>query len=703
MKTKTKTSLLVGLMLISVFASIPAFVVGTGGDGGDFDFTDEIIDNPELMFDRLGNIFGMFENLGPSGAALGKVFSVIFKNIWDFQIQEFSGVKHVYLLEATTSETHNETWTSDQKEMYFLNNNLYNVSGADQPYVLLERSGEIEVTYTTGASVVLLIWDDDDSFVITINKILQSAHNIKEILESGTSDEQMILNAVGEVVEALVYFFFHINDFITGDELIILNMVTWETYSLNYTAAYTETRTVSIWDDWNLDDDVPLTTEIAGWQADAITYDDEFTQAILADPSWANATVSKFTFNTIQIWLKTFQININVDKMVDLIFDAGNATIDGSGQLNGSYVFSQIFQGFEIDIYIITHSLFGFLAYDDVDLDGKPSVEKASVTETVGEQNVTSEFITDSEVEYYFVPEFTNEDVTFIPAAVTAPDADGDVGVKWSVRIEGLTMSAIPINNGPETTPDSVNDLTYLELGFTFIPKLKQEVSGEDFNVDVDEVKMSQSVFKMDQYFGQWSGDMSAFISPDLDFAVVYMSTIIHFHIKVEVESIEEEVEAGLIDQTEQEANVIQTGQIKVGDKTGNLPVAGVDIAGPGYWLDLDPGMANTTNPLPASTTTIPLAWLNYTARAQANYVDSQNATNSFSVSGFLNIEASMLIYAVSYPAWDGSGMKIAHDPTFSVFMTWDNPGFWAVILVVAGISLVAVAAILITRRKNRV
>ena len=94
---------------------------------------------------------------------------------------------------------------------------------------------------------------------------------------------------------------------------------------------------------------------------------------------------------------------------------------------------------------------------------------------------------------------------------------------------------------------------------------------------------------------------------------------------------------------------------------------------------------------------------MNYTARAQANYIDSQNATNSFSVSGFLNIEASMLIYAVSYPAWDGSGMKIAHDPTFSVFMTWDNPGFWAVILVVAGISLVAVAAILITRRKNRV
>lgn len=701
MKTKMKTSLLVGFMVISVFASIPAVAVAQGGNDGIWNFGDDVAENPELMFDRLGNVFGMFENLGPSGAALGKVFSVIFKNIWNFQIQEFQGVKHVYLLEAATSESHNETWTYDQQEMHFLNRQLYNVSGTDQPYVLLERSGEVEVTYTTGASVVLLIWDDDDSFVITINKLLESAHNIKEILESETSDEQMILDAVGEVVEALVYLFFHINDIITGDELIVLNMVTWETYSLNYTVGYTETRTVSIWDDWNLEDDTPVTAPVlAGWQADAVTYDDKFTQAILADPSWANATVSKFTFNTIQIWLKTFQININVDKMVELLFDAGNST---EGELSGQYVFSQIFQGFEIDIYIITHSLFGFLAYDDVNADGKPSVEKASVTETVGDQEVTSEFITDSEVEYYFVPKFTNEDVTFIPAAVTAPDEDGDVGVTWSVRIDGLTMSAIPINNGPESTPVSVNDLSYLELGFTFIPKLKQEVSGDDFNVDVDEVKMSKSVFKMDQYFGEWTGDMSAFTSPDLDFAVVYMSTIIHFHIKVEVESIEEQVEAGLIDQSEQEANVNQTGQIKVGDKTGNLPVAGVDIAGPGYWLDLEPGQANTTNALPASTTTIPLAWMNYTARAQANYVDSQNATNSFSVSGFLNIEASMLIYAVSYPDWDGSGMKIAHDPTFSVFMTWDNPGFWAVILVVAGISLVAVAAILITRRKNRV
>ncbi len=60
----------------------------------------------------------------------------------------------------------------------------------------------------------------------------------------------------------------------------------------------------------------------------------------------------------------------------------------------------------------------------------------------------------------------------------------------------------------------------------------------------------------------------------------------------------------------------------------------------------------------------------------------------------------TVLAYAVCYPEFeDGTG--IWHDPTFSVFMTFQAPEFWALILLIAGVGLVGVATILIKRRKD--
>jgi hypothetical protein len=63
--------------------------------------------------------------------------------------------------------------------------------------------------------------------------------------------------------------------------------------------------------------------------------------------------------------------------------------------------------------------------------------------------------------------------------------------------------------------------------------------------------------------------------------------------------------------------------------------------------------------------------------------------------------ELSVMVYAVCYPQFeDGSG--IWHDPTFSVYMVFEGEGFWALIVLIAGVGLVGVATILIKRRKDR-
>ncbi len=701
MKTKLKTSIIVSLMVISVFAAVPAFMAPTAAQGGWNIDTDKPEDMPDQIFNGLAGAFGMFENLGPSGAALGQVFKILFENIMDFQITEFKDVKHVYILNATTTETYNDTWTYDDDEMYFIWKERYQATNTvidpnESPYVRIQREGSVNVTYTFGASVVFLIWDNDDSFVTAINKVITAAQNVKAAIEAGTyEDEALIALIISEIVEALVYLFFHINDIINGDELIVLNMVTWESITMETSSDYAVTKTYAVWDDWNLEDDIAIDpADLAAWDVQATATGDEFMMWLMQPANTVGAQTiewSKFSFNIIEIWLKTFQININVDNMMDLLLN----TTGGGGGPDPEYALYEIFQGLEIDIYILTHSLFAFIAYDDVDLNGVPSVDRTTVTEG----NVTSEFVTDSEAEYYFVPQFNANDVIFHePEVIT--DSDGDKGVKWGVELQNVLLSAIPIGMGyQDVASPHTNTLDYIELGFTFIPKLKEVVDPDGYSglaPDMDEVKMSKSVLKLDQYFAAWQGPMGPLVG--LDFAVVYMSTIIHFHLVFEVGALETNDQVGLIDDEFQNASVRATGEIKIGDETGNLPVAGVDIAGPGYYLNGDYGTV-----YPAATTTIPLAWMNLTANAQATYIDADTPSNSFQVSGFLGLETAILIYAVSYPEFNGSGAQIDHDPTFSVFMTWDNPGFWAVILVVAGISLVAVAAILITRRKNRV
>jgi hypothetical protein len=718
---KLKTSIICTLLIVSAMVAIPTMAVSSppdGPPGGLILPTDGkgMSEFPELMFGALGGIFGMLGGLGPSGAALGEVFKILFTNIFDFTFVE-DEIKHVYKLSAEFEETEswNETHTGEE-EYYFLWKEKYSTPSTPDvhPYVKVTRTGNVTVTKTNGAAVVFLIWDNNDSFITAINKVITAAQNVKALIEGMESDpedwDQEEIAYIGQqiasqILSAITYLFFHINDIISGDELIVMNMITWETTNISTSSDYAVTKEYLVYDndgDFSNDDtwsNVLNPADQAAWD-----YSNDDFMTWLMTPGEAgqfSREWSRLSFNLIELWFKTFQININVSAIVEGLTYAMESE-GGDGNPFGEMGLAKVFHGLDIEIYLMTHSLMGFIAYDDVNMNDIPDVERTSIVEG----NVTSEVITGSEARYWFALGSVGGVTFTAPELVT--DAQGNPGYQWSIELTNVNIAAIPIGMSPSDIDPVFDNLDYIELGFTFTPKLKEVVTSTEAGEysglvpDYDEVQMAKGIIKLDQYFSDWN-DGGA-INPDLaglDFAVIYVSTILHFRLHFEVNDISVDVaQDGMLNETVHEASINGEGTIKVGDYTGDLPVAAVDIAGPDYEQGPDGGPTTTH---PASTCTIPLAFLAFDASANIRYEDPGNPTQSFEAGGYLNISSSILIYAVSYPTFNGSGEGIWHDPTFSVFMTWDNPGFWAVILVVAGITLVAVAAILITRRKNRI
>ena len=128
--------------------------------------------------------------------------------------------------------------------------------------------------------------------------------------------------------------------------------------------------------------------------------------------------------------------------------------------------------------------------------------------------------------------------------------------------------------------------------------------------------------------------------------------------------------------------------------------MAEIDIAGPEYDQTDNLG-ATTTHP--AQTVIIPTVFASYMGEASETYTQEDQSVGQ--LNSTIQIELSVLIYAVSYNTfgYNGftSGDEIVHDPIFSIFIVSENPGVWAAILVVGGITLTGVAALLITKKKQ--
>jgi hypothetical protein len=184
--------------------------------------------------------------------------------------------------------------------------------------------------------------------------------------------------------------------------------------------------------------------------------------------------------------------------------------------------------------------------------------------------------------------------------------------------------------------------------------------------------------------------------------AIIYVSSILHFDLHIEQgdDDIEPEDDEDFTDQDySSNSHTLKVGDYLAEDNDDKLDF--VDIAGPGYYLD----NGTTLERYAANTSIIPFAlWEGESHTRETDVDDKDDTDNDFEADVDAVAEWNILLYAVCYPDFNGTGNGIWHDPTFSVYMVFtpEEPGFWALILLIAGVGLAGVAAILIKRKKDK-
>jgi hypothetical protein len=188
---------------------------------------------------------------------------------------------------------------------------------------------------------------------------------------------------IGEVLEAVVYLLFHINDIIDGDEIIVSSIISWEKY--NFTTSSGFSTTVTAKKTAPVGPSVVLSSgELSNVIARANSVGDKYAQYLLTEADSEDGAQEKvfttLSFNLVELWLKNFEIHINASIIADaLVYVLSNG--EQGSPFDMETTPAKIFQGLDIEMYLITHSLFGFVAYDDDNADGVPTAQYENVTE----------------------------------------------------------------------------------------------------------------------------------------------------------------------------------------------------------------------------------------------------------------------------------------------------------------------------------
>ena len=700
------------MITVSLFFA-PAIAVRSQETGMDPSEVD-----PDTMAMAVGQIFGMMRGFGASGDVLGRVFELMFTNFRNFSATE-SAAKGVYLMNASLiTQTENEQYNfTGNDTSYYYPWGQYNLKLSENetykneyPYMKVAKSGSVNVSKVEGAAVTFFIWDNDGTLIRALDRIIQTFAELSAIEnDPNITDEEAQKKAASAVISALTYFVIHINDIINGDEVIVLSINGFTEYKVDF-IDYSETvswhHTVNGMqnDSTNLDWTYP--TWRTTYQTKANLYKDSYMLWMLEQYSKPNGTYSdsytEFSFDIIQLWMKNFEIHIDVEALLSLLTAAQNYVDTGEeptqDPLNGTAI-EDIFQGLDIEFYLMTHHFAGFLLYDDQKFandsvlnatanNGVPDIVRQSVGTY---ENASVDVIVGSEATDYLV--FTGSNFHFIDPVVTTES------ITWGIETSDLEFRVIPIGLNPSEvnkTTAPVIKMSTFKLGFSFVVTPQQTVNVEEFslqNSTAAQARMGEAKVKLVTEFGAWNDTSS--IAPNLDLATVMISTILHVHLKIENKDlvVPEEGAGTLMDENNYDD---ESHMIRVGDYRGSLPLAAIDIAGPEYEQYND---TTTKTTHPAKTTLIPQVYAELNAQSSATYEDSQGGINV--MQGALTVEFSALIYAVSYSTFDSTGQRIVHDPTFSLFITFDNPAFWALIFVIASVVLAGVGAFLIKKKKE--
>ncbi|MHA1584778.1 MAG: hypothetical protein ACTSWL_05960, partial [Promethearchaeota archaeon] len=670
--------------------------------------------------ESLGQIFGLFRGFGASGETFAAVLQLMFQDFANLSsTQEMPGV---YVLNASienpsVSDSFNY---ADQNDWTYEPYSIYNLENATAPYndesvyFVLNQTGVLNYTKTEGVSITFVIWDQDGSFIEALDNLIQTVQEFIQIQSEveANPDSSEVQNAamnkaLKAATRAATYFLIHINDIITGDEVIIFNSIAYTNYITDFDG--------SMIGNWYVTEDGQETNNVlmsdsilSNWNSTFLALAEEYGDELMINllnekyKTGQSQNYTLFSFDIVEIWLKEFQVSIDTEAIL--------AAITGNQDAFGNKTATDIFQKLSVEFYIFTHHFSSWVLFDDSKFEnrtyegdtvgnGVPDVHFEQIGTNDGEP---VEKITDTEILDYILFRGA-EKWTFIE-----PTYNRELGqMEWGVRADNLSFRVLPIgmeDKDVNQTDAPIEKMDYFELGFSFQPTKKQQVETSDFINGEGTEKMGCAKVKLLQSFGKWNngaGPNTPYLKiHELQFATLYMSTIFHFKLLIEnqkIASSTEQPSQALLNASNYDH---ESQKISVGDVKAELPLAQIDIAGPEYDQTNSGG---TTSKHPAKTTIVPTVYAQWEGQHSETYTQDDNSTGR--LNSTMNIDFSVLMYAVSYDtfAYDGftSGDELVHDPTFSIFIVTQNPGLIAVVLVVGSVTLVGVAAVLITKRKQ--
>ena len=680
----TKSLMVITIVIASVF-TMPMAVMGQEKEFNDTFNLDQV---DVGIFDGFRGGFGAIfsNNLGYAGQILGRVFETLLMQ--GLNLEKHEVMDNVYVLSSNTTRTISGVKTfrpENRKEYYFLPNDYKVPVDSGFAYCEVTKAGSYSYELEVGAAVTLIIWDNDKSFVNAINRLLGFFRKIIALQRGG---RQISQDVIKEGISVMTWFLIHINDIFTGDELFVLNPITWQ--KLNITPigySITKEWKFSGIDDYRIspdDSEVPADLK-ADWMDNARDRRDNYMEWLLTPTvpgDLAETIWTQFSFDLIQLWIKNFELHIDVNEII-------NAVTGGGGTVEEAI--AGAFDGCDIEFYLFTHHLAGAFLYDDANSDGKISSHYVNLTDNLGNpilHNKTGEPIQ--------IPDRSELSHRLILGTVgefmfNKPDPNvGENSISWGLTLSNVNISAVPMFVDLDSylkTPE--DNLDYIYFGFTFIP-MKDEETGA-----------AKGIVKLDQNFAPWNGGTGPNSDiTGLDLAIIYVSTVLHFHLNVAVNEVPDDPEV-ILDPNEdyiESSHEVKVGNYIGGRATDKLDF--VDIAGPYYELG---NVRPTAIKYNASTGILPLMlWKWEMERHDTFELGDGTESQTFASDIRVRTEFNVMVYAVCYPEFNGGGEGVWHDPTFSVYMVFGDEGFWALILLIAGVGLVGVATILIKRRKDR-
>jgi len=684
MKTLNTKSLMVITIIIASVFTMPMAVMGQEQEINDrFNLSQVDAGMFEGFRGGFGAIFS--NNLGYAGNILGRVFETLLMQ--GINLEKHEKMENVYVLSANTTRTISGVKNFDsqeRKEYYFLPNDYRVPTDEGFAYCEITKAGGYSYELEVGAAITLIIYDNDKSFVNAMTRLLGFFRKLMALEHMGRESSQEVIK---EGISVVTWFLIHINDIFTGDELFVLNPITWQKLNITPLGYGIEKNWKYSGPDYKIstdDKEVPIEKRTE-WLNNATNRRDNYMEWLLtptAPGDLAETIWTQFSFDLIQLWIKNFELHINIDEIV-------NALTGGGGTIEEAI--AGAFNGCDIEFYLFTHNLAGAFLYDDANSDGKISSNYVNVTDNLGNQifnNRTGEPIQvpdRSELSHRLVLGTVGEFVFD-----KSDPSEGENSISWGLTLNDVNISAVPMFVDLDSyLKTEQENLDYIYFGFTFI-KMKDIETGA-----------AKAEVKLDQNFAPWNdGTGTNSNITELDLAIIYVSTVLHFHLNVKVDEEPDNPEQIL---NPNEDYVESTHELKVGNYIGRRAADKldfVDIAGEYYEIGNDKSTAIQYN---ASTSILPLVlWKWEMDRHDTFELADGSESQTFASDIKIRTEFNVIVYAVCFPGFNGSGEGIWHDPTFSVYMVFGDEGFWALILLIAGVGLVGVATILIKRRKDR-